>query len=296
MDFLFYLESIRTPFFTKFFHLLTFFGEEVFVLFLLCSLYWCFNKKLAYRLCFSYFISGLCIQMLKVTFRVPRPWLKDPNFHPEESALKTATGYSFPSGHTQSATSAYTSIATYSKNWVITIISFILILGVGLSRMYLGVHTPQDVLCSFFITIILTICVGIVYDHVELTKKTKKYILAGLLIFSATAILYSLFLIGQGIVPADRGADCYKAGGAGIGFAIGWYIETTYINFDETPSSVKSGTTRLFIGVLVAIVLKIGWKNIFGASIPSDILRYCVLVLWLTVVYPFFIKKSSFLS
>lgn len=296
MDFLFYLESMRTPFFTKFFHFLTFFGEEVFILFLLCSLYWCFNKKLAYGLCFSYFISGLCIQMLKITFRVPRPWLKAPNFHPEESALKTATGYSFPSGHTQSATSAYTSIAAYAKKPVITLLSIILIIGVGLSRMYLGVHTPQDVLCSFLITLVLTLCVSAIYHRMEFTKTNKKYIFIGLLLFSIVSILYSLYLINQGIIPLDRGADCYKAGGAGIGFAIGWYIETTYINFNEVPTSVKSGAIRLFIGILVAIILKFGWKNIFGTSIPSDILRYCILVLWLTVAYPYIIKKFSFLS
>lgn len=296
MDFLFYLESIRTPFFTELFRLLTVFGEEVFVLFLLCFFYWCFDKRLAYRLCFSYFVSGLCIQMLKVTFRVPRPWIKSPDFHPEESALKTATGYSFPSGHTQGATAAFTTVASYIKNKFITLFSIFLICSVALSRMYLGVHTPQDVICSFIITFILTLGVGAVYDRINFTAANKKFILAGMIFVSLSAVFYSLYLINQGIVPLDRGADCYKAGAAGIGFAIGWYIETTYINFNEKQTSVLKGAARLFLGALAAIIIKLGWKTIFGASIPSDMIRYFTLVLWLTVFYPFIIKKSAILS
>lgn len=296
MNFLFYLESIRTPFLTNLFRFLTFFGEEAFILVFLCSIYWCYNKKLAYRLCFSYFLSGLCIQILKITFRIPRPWIKSPEFHPVKEATKTATGYSFPSGHTQSATASYTTLAFFYKKTTIIIGAVFLIAGVALSRMYLGVHTPQDVLCSFFITFLLTLAVNSIFDRINLTKQKSLYIAIGLFFISIITIFYSILLIRQGTVPIEQGADCYKAGGAGIGFAIGWFIESNYINFNEKPSSIKTGSFRLFLGALVAILIKVGWKNLFGQSIPSDILRYGVLVLWLTTLYPAIIKRCSFLA
>lgn len=66
----------------------------------LCFFYWCYDKKFARRIGLTYFSSGLVVQNLKIIFRIPRPWILDPDFHPVQSAIPHATGYSFPSGHT----------------------------------------------------------------------------------------------------------------------------------------------------------------------------------------------------
>ena len=101
MTFLWLLEGIRTPFFDKLMQLVTYFGQELIIIAVICTLYWCVDKRFAYLLGFTYFSAGLCVQALKITFRIPRPWILDPEFPPVESALEGATGYSFPSGHTQ---------------------------------------------------------------------------------------------------------------------------------------------------------------------------------------------------
>ena len=98
MDFLRLLEGIRSPLFNKIFQFVTYFGQELLIIAFICTLYWCVNKRFAYILGFTYFTAGLCVQTLKITFRIPRPWVIDPNFHPVESAVPAATGYSFPSG------------------------------------------------------------------------------------------------------------------------------------------------------------------------------------------------------
>ena len=145
MSVLYWFEGIRNPIFDTFFSWVTYLGHELIPIAIICILYWCCNKKLAYKIGFSFFSSGLTTQTLKITFRVDRPWVIDPNFKPVGNAVDEATSYSFPSGHTQAATSVYSSLAlAVKRNWlkILFIGAFII---VGISRIYLGVHTLKDV-------------------------------------------------------------------------------------------------------------------------------------------------------
>ena len=92
MEFLHILSRIRIPFLDGLFQLITYFGQAVPLLLLLCAIYWCVNKELAYGMGLSFFTSGLMLQTLKITFRIPRPWVLDPEFSPVESAVSGATG------------------------------------------------------------------------------------------------------------------------------------------------------------------------------------------------------------
>ena len=103
MGFLRMLESIRTPFLDSFFSIVTHLGEETFFIVIGLVFFWCINKKDGYYLLSVGFIGTILNQFLKMLFRIPRPWVQDKNFTIVESARAEATGYSFPSGHTQSA-------------------------------------------------------------------------------------------------------------------------------------------------------------------------------------------------
>ena len=96
MTFLFLLEGIRTPFLNQLMQFITYFGQELIVIAVICTFYWCADKRFAYLLGFTYFTAGLGVQALKITFRIPRPWILDPTFQPVDSAVSGATGYSFP--------------------------------------------------------------------------------------------------------------------------------------------------------------------------------------------------------
>ena len=153
MEILNLLAEYRTPFFDTLFQLITYLGQETLAVAVICWLYWCQNKKLAYTIGFTYFVSGLAVQGLKITFRIPRPWILDPGFQAVPSAVPATTGYSFPSGHTQSGTALFGSLALASeKNWkkFLCVLSFLLI---GFSRMYLGCHTLKDVLTAMVISL-----------------------------------------------------------------------------------------------------------------------------------------------
>ena len=107
MEFLQFLAQYRTPAGNILFQGITYLAQEIFVVAVICWMYWCSNKRFAYSLGFTYFTSGLLIQGFKITFRIPRPWVLNPDFHAVPSALPGATGYSFPSGHTQSITALF---------------------------------------------------------------------------------------------------------------------------------------------------------------------------------------------
>jgi membrane-associated phospholipid phosphatase len=294
MYFLKLLESIRTPLLDQLFLLFTFFGEEVLVLAIICFLYWCYNKRLAYRICFTFFTSGLLVQALKITFRIPRPWIKDPSFNPVSKAVTTATGYSFPSGHTQCATALYSSFSLNTRKNFYRIICFLIIFSVMLSRMYLGVHTPTDVLVSFGLTLFLSFVTNYLITRFEILDKNYKITAIFLSIVSIAITIYSLILLHGNIINAKYASDCCKASGAGIGFSLGWYLESTYIRFNENTTYPSRQVVKFLIGISIAVLLKVGLKAVLGASIPSDMVRYLILVLWITVAYPYLLKRYKY--
>ena len=104
MPVLYFFESIRCSFLDAFFSVVTLFGEETALLAFGLVIFWCVSKYRGYYLLTVGFVGIVINQTLKMICRVPRPWIKDPNFTIVESAREAATGYSFPSGHTTDAT------------------------------------------------------------------------------------------------------------------------------------------------------------------------------------------------
>ena len=123
----------------------TCFGEELAFLLLALTIFWCVSKEEGYYLLFVGFFGTALNQFLKLLCRIPRPWVRDPDFTIVESARSGAGGYSFPSGHTQNAVGTLGGIARWHKNRALRIVCIVLAALTAFSRMYLGVHTPLDV-------------------------------------------------------------------------------------------------------------------------------------------------------
>lgn len=358
MEFLWKLSEIRTPFLTVINRAVTICAEEYVILVLLCVLFWCVSKKTAYKMGFAYMASATTVQGLKVICRIERPWILDPGFKAVKSAVPAATGYSFPSGHTCAATSMYGAIAFLLKKVWKQILLFALIGGVMFSRMYLGVHTPADVLEGFSISIVLTaaICVfaskdqmnkstrvvffvilalatvltayvciftpkaemsqdnrisivvvyGIVLilaiaaylfgNKIELTKKNKLIIAIVYAIYAIAALILCIVLENKGTIETKYAVDCAKTSGSTIGFVIGWYIETTYINFSVKTKKWWHQVLKVVIGAAVIMGLRLGIKGIATALFTEEpiamaALRYFLMVIFGIGIYPIFIKK-----
>jgi len=304
MEVLYWFESIRSPFLTKIMSAVTWLGHEILPVAFICLLFWCISKKTAYKMAFAFVFSGLTVQMLKIGFRIDRPWIIDPNFKPVDSAVGAATGYSFPSGHTQAATSLYGSLAMCLKKWWQKLICVLLILIIGVSRLYLGVHTPLDVVTAFCVTAVMTVAVCLIMDRIYETKRYDLLVSGAALILSLAAIIYAAVMMESGVIEYKYASDCCKSGGAGLAFAIGYYIERRSIDFDVKTKKWWYQIPKFAVGIGVALGAKSLLKLLFAAVIPADtlgalfgeIIRYFLLVFWIVVLYPLILKAVKKVS
>lgn len=303
MGFLRMLEGIRTPFLDSVFSIITHLGEETFFIVFGLIFFWCISKKEGYYLLSVGFIGTIINQFLKLLFRIPRPWVKDKNFTIVESARSEATGYSFPSGHTQSSVGVFGSIARWEKNNIIRIICISLAVLVPFSRLYLGVHTPLDVGVSIGIALILIFGLyPIIHKCFENTNTMR--ILFGLMV--GISVIYLAFVSLYNF-PADVDLqnlnsgikNAYKMLGCTLAIFVSFEVERKYINF-ETDGNFLCQALKLIIGIIPLLGIKEGLryplKLIFDANYIADGVRYFILVVFAACVWPLtfkFFKKIT---
>ena len=117
MHFLRLLEGVRLPALDVFFGAVTYLGDELAFMVLAFALFWCVDKRTGYYAFVAGLFGTIGNQFLKIVCRIPRPWVLDPDFTIVESARAAATGYSFPSGHTQNAVSTFGAAAVMTRRW-----------------------------------------------------------------------------------------------------------------------------------------------------------------------------------
>jgi len=292
MELLRIIGAARSPFLDTVFSLITKLGEEIIVILVLCAIFWCIDKKLAYCMGISYFLSGLLVQGLKINFRIDRPWILDKNFKPVESAIKNASGYSFPSGHTQSAGTLFGTLGFSLKNKWCKAVCFAIALLVGFSRMYLGVHTLLDVGVSLILSLLIALFCVMVFNKDEQKTSKNLIMLPLLLTLAAIGVCVMAFVIfSSGAIGESYVIDCLKSAGAGIGFAVGMYIEKKYIVFSVKSKNFLIHVLKYVLGIAGVLVIKEGLKLIIGTGPAVDLCRYMLLGLWMTAIYPLVIKK-----
>lgn len=293
MELLWMLHDLRTPFWDTVFQAVTQLGQELIPIAIICALYWCVNKKLATQIGLTFITSGILVQSLKVTFRVPRPWVIDPAFEPVESAVSAATGYSFPSGHTQSATSLFAPLALNAKKRGARILFVVCFLAVGFSRMYLGCHTLADVGTAIILTSVISFLVWKFQSFLIDETKNTKLISMAIFCLAVIACLYSFTLHKIGLIDANYVADCFKMAGAGIGFSIGWYLEKTKLQFDpcKEETSRRQLILRFVIGLMATAIIYVVPKLFFTGTAIWKLIRYIIVIFWIIYVYPYLFTK-----
>ena len=291
MELLHALEGIRSPILDTIFSLITMLGQETVAIVLLCLIYWCLNKRIAYVVGVAYFFSGLAVQGMKIGFRIDRPWIIDPTLKPVESAIEGATGYSFPSGHTQSATALFGTLAVKVRQTAVKVLCVTIVLLVAFSRMYLGVHTLLDVVTSLIITTLIVVIVARLLSKNEVNKKRELTLTLVLVLFAIAVIVIAAVMYSNGTIDQGYLTDCLKAAGAGIGFAVGMFIERVYINFSVRTKNILWQTIKFVAGIVGVLVIKEGLKLVWGTGLVLDTARYFLICTWVTVFFPLIIKR-----
>ena len=265
------IQSIANPFLDGLFQFITMFGEEAILIPLIAVIYWAFNKKMGEYIAYASLTSVLVNGAIKDIFKAKRP-IGEPGIR--SLRVETATGYSFPSGHTQGTASFWSAIAIYLKNNYMYAISALIIILVAISRLYLGVHYPKDVLFGAIFGILTSFITYKLFNKVN--NKTALYFIT--FIIFIPALLYA------------HSADFIKGMGTFLGFALGIYVEKKYVNFSVEGKSVNK-ILRVVIGLAILILLKVGLKAVFPNKLVFHFLRYFIIVFFGIGIYPAIFKK-----
>lgn len=271
------IQTFSSPVLDFIFEAITMLGEEFFIIFVVTFIYWCRKKEMGYWLCWCLSFGNLLVGYLKCAFKVERPigyeGIRSLREH-------TATGYSFPSGHTHASANFFASAAKYlGKKWFWFVAAAVPVF-VGLSRLYLGVHWPTDVIFGYAIGIGIPLLLWPLFKKFEDKRP---------LLFLLSTLIYVPFFF---VVGDDN--SFWKSFGFALGVALGAFIETKFINFEIEGISVKKKILRYAGGIVVILVVYLGMKLILPEGPFYSFLRYLCIPVAATALWPAIFKKFKF--
>lgn len=266
-----WLQELANPILDQVFILITMLGEETFMIVLMTFIYWNLDKKFG-RILSAGLVTTLVVNNgLKEIFDFARPIGQEGI---RSLRVETATGKAFPSGHSQIAATAFTMvIQRTNKLWLMRLCSLAILL-VGISRVYLGLHYPKDVLAGWILGVLVAITV-----YYWLQASTKPIAFYG-----------ALILIGFLLFPFSGSEDFYKSFGLMLGFVVGVFLEMKYIKF-SMPNEKKTMLVRLVLGVVILLLLKVGLKAIFPEVLTFHMIRYFMVSLAAVAGIPYLFER-----
>jgi len=287
------LAEIRNPFCDLLVGGITLLGEETFFTIVGMVIFWCINKKWGYRFLLIGLSGSIVTQLLKAIFLIPRPWVLDPEFQIVESAREAAGGYSFPSGHTQSAVGVFGTLAVWLRKKWLTVVCIVLMLLVGFSRMYLGVHTPLDVGVGLICGVITVLGLTWLFEKTDSCRKGKIGVGMGLL---ALAFIYLLYMYlapvtERNIAEFDAHAveNAWKLLGTLSGLLLAWWVDDRYTHFN-VKASWPVQILKCVVGMLILVGVKSGLKPVFNLLFDgayfTHALRYFIMVCAGAILWP----------
>ena len=317
MEFLYFLEGLRNPVLDFIFSLITHLGEETLFLVIAIFIFWCVDKRGGYYVLMTGLIGTVVNQWLKIVCRVPRPWVlgADKGFKAVDSAFAEAGGYSFPSGHTQNIAGTFGSIgAFFGRKWV-RVSAIVIIVLVAFSRMYLGVHTPADVVVSLLVALALVLVLYPVFTNEERFNKYMPYVVG---VSVALTLAYFIFVnllpaenyaadvtVGPDGTIHDPLASALKNGatllGCMLGLLVVYPVDRFVIRFD-TRANWYSQLIKLIGGLGGVLAIKSGLstplKLLVGLFTDNPeyvarAIRYFLIVVFAGVVWPLTFKFFS---
>lgn len=293
MELLYWFASIRNPVLDVIMSLVTHLGEETFFMIGALFVFWCVDKRRGYYLLSVGFTGTLVNQWIKIAARVPRPWVKDPGFTIVESARAEAAGYSFPSGHTQTAAGFFGGVARFTRETWLRVVCVILAVLVPVSRMYLGVHTPEDVGVSFLISAALVL---VMYPLIENTLwfPDRLCIVLGVMFGCSLAFVgfMEFFPFPADVDPdnfAEAVKNAYSMAGAVGGMLVVSIIDNGLLQFPNRAAwwgQVIKMAGGLALVILVKTLLKAPLLALYSGHVIAHAVRYFLMVIVAGCVWP----------
>lgn len=292
MSVLHFLASIRNGFFDVFFSLITHLGEELVFMAVAILYYWCVEKRRGLLVLITGFAGTALNQVMKLIMKVPRPWILDPDFQIVESAREQASGYSFPSGHTQNAVGTTGSLFLTAKKKRFRILMIVLAVLIAFSRMYLGVHTPADVMFSVGLAILLLLLFGRLFRDEATMRRSLPWICLAFYLLSIGVLIFVSLQKPENheeINLVSGLKNAYTLHGCAVGLAAICFLDEKWIHFD-TKAKWYMQIVKVVLGFGIILGIKAGLSApltaLFGNEYIARAVRYFLIVLFGGGVWP----------
>lgn len=293
-DILEWFYKIGCTFLDYFFYLISEFGSSIAVILIVTLIYWCISKEKGKQIALICFF-GVCFNnVLKASFNALRPFEYSNKGYLRKldgrNLSDGASGTSFPSGHSQNSATLFSSIFGCFKNKIVRIICIALIILIPISRLYLGVHFPGDILIGVLCGILTTVIFSYLFN-----KYPNKILLIALI---------SLLIIIPFIFLPNIRKDLFKGLGLLSGGIVGIYVEEKYINF-KISKVKKVNILRYLCGIIVTgityglihVINHLEFiENYNFLLFLSNYLTHMGLCLVGVVIVPYLFKKIPFLK
>lgn len=274
LSILHFIQRFATPLLDNVFLAITVLGEPVAILVPILVIYYCYNKKMGLFLAFSSLTSQGVNAGVKTLVGRGRP-IGQPGIR--SLRTQTAGGSSMPSGHTQGAVTLLYSIYKFVKQKSMLAVAVVIGVAVALSRLYLGLHWPTDVVAGFLLAMLVS---EVCYRLFITTKRPW-------LLFTVAAA--ALFLLAW---PTKGSAAFYKLTGAFVGLAAGAWFEDAAVRFTCETSLLKK-LARVLLGALLLWLLDWGLSLVLPQTAVGGALRYGTMVFAAVGFIPLLFKKMS---
>lgn len=243
------------------FKILTVMGDEAFYLIFFPLLYWCVDRRVGARLILLFLFSSCVNAVAKELAGQPRPFQYDPLVQ----MLSGAGGGGFPSGHTQSAVVIWGYLAwQVRKAWLWWVAGLLMVL-IPLSRLYLGVHFPTDLLGGYLLG------GGLLLLYLRFEPAVEAWLAdRGIFVQLAAAVaIPSLILL---LSPGIDGYQIRTSAGL-MGMGVGFALERKWVGFESTGSGWKRGL-RFLVGMLMLFGLQLGTALLLPGTNHEQVIRF----------------------
>lgn len=296
----------------------SFLGTQNTYMILMSVMYWTIDNRLGIRLGISLLISNIFNTGLKWMFKYPRPYWIDPHVQ----AFSTESSFGLPSGHAMISTTVWGKVILWFKQRWITLLLVILLFFIGISRLYLGVHFPSDILVGWFFGLftlmaILKMEIPVLkwLDRFELNIKLFLFLISSLLIIALFLTLFLFFanweipekwiLISQATAPKSninpfKINDIFMAAGSWFGILSGVYWIKKIGGF-TIEKSISNKFLRFIAGIIGLLFFAFGLTKFIPDS--NDWMEYFLIYLdyaligfWVTGLAPYVFIKTHLAS
>lgn len=273
------------PWAGPFFSIITELGSETFCVALILIGFWAFKKKESILTAYVLLTSVVLNYFLKLAIAIERPhesyWYEGIE----------ASNYSTPSGHSQNSASLFSWFAVKIKTWWILIISMTLIILIGLSRVYLGVHYLGDVLLGWGIGILLVVLLVLLEKPLGdiLSRYRDEYLFTMIFLIGLGGIIVTTYLL-----PPPPNDNFGQLGGLLMGLAIALPFEKRYVGFSVEARGGQKWRLliRIIFGLLLILVIMLGLSSILPTTdVWLRTIRYMLVTIVGAFVWPYIFNR-----